>query len=314
MRHGVIARGVRALLVVLVLAVAGSGFATASAGAEPNYVALGDSYASGPLIPVPVPPYGCLRSSSDYANLAALRMKLALRDMTCAGASTHHMYDPHGVTPGPANPPQLSALDADTRLVTLQILGNDIGFGSLAVDCLNLLPASGSPCRDKYVVDGVDTEMQRIADDAPRVGQVIRDIRARSPLAKILVLDYPAIFPHTGGGCYPLLPVAEGDVPWLRSIHVALNTAIRDQALANGATFVDLYAASVGKDACKLPVLRWVEPAVPVNLAAPVHPNLTGMLAFSQMVVAAAGQPAADLDSTVKTVTTLVGSLIPRFG
>jgi lysophospholipase L1-like esterase len=223
------------------------------------------------------------------------------------------MYQEHGVTPGPANPPQLSALDADTRLVTLQILGNDIGFGSLALDCAALLPTSGSPCHDMYNEGGVDRALARITDAAPRVGQVIRDIRARAPQARILVLDYPAIFPHTGGGCYPLLPVAEGDVPWLRSIHEALNAAIGQQTVANGATFIDLYAASVGKDACKLPVIRWTEPLVPV-LGAPVHPNLTGMLAASNLVVAAAQAPPATVSSTTSAVTRLVGSVVPRFG
>ena len=299
--------------IALIVACAGISIGHAGvAGAEPNYVALGDSYAAGPLIPLPVPPYGCLKSSSNYANLAALSMKLALRDVTCSGASTRHMYQEHGVTPGPANPPQLQALDADTRLVTLHIGGNDIGFGSLATDCVALTPTSGSPCRDRYNSTGVDRALARVVETGPKVGQVVRDIKARAPQAKLLVLNYPAIFPHTGGGCYPLLPVADGDVPWLRSVHVALNTMLAEQAAANGVTLVDVYAAGVGKDACKLPVLRWVEPLVPVNVAAPVHPNLTGMLAMAGMVQAAAAQPPADLDSSVKATTTIVGSLIPR--
>ncbi len=32
---------------------------------------------------------------------------------------------------------------------------------------------------------------------------------------------------------------------------------------------------------------RWVEPYVPVNAAAPLHPNLGGMIAMSNLVVAA---------------------------
>jgi lysophospholipase L1-like esterase len=309
----IVARRIRATAAVLVAAAAAHGATAPGAAAEPNYVAIGDSYASGPIIPVPVPPYGCLKSSSNYANLAALKIKLALRDVTCAGASTRHLYQEHGVTPGPANPPQLDALDADTRLVTFHLGGNDIGFGSLATDCAALTPTSGSPCRDTYNSGGFDRALARVAEVAPRVGQAIRDVKARAPLAKVLVLNYSAIFPHTGGGCYPLLPVAEGDVPWLRSVHEALNAMIAQQAAANGATLVDLYAASVGKDACKLPVIRWIEPLVPVNVAAPIHPNLSGMLAWAQMIVAAGGQAAADLDSTVKATTALVRSLVPRF-
>jgi hypothetical protein len=51
---------------------------------------------------------------------------------------------------------------------------------------------------------------------------------------------------------------------------------------------VDVYVASRGHDACALPGLRWVEPVVPANAAAPLHPNLLGMQAMATMVVAAA--------------------------
>jgi len=31
---------------------------------------VGDSYAAGPLIPLQVQPFGCLKSNNNYANLA----------------------------------------------------------------------------------------------------------------------------------------------------------------------------------------------------------------------------------------------------
>jgi hypothetical protein len=48
-----------------------------------------------------------------------------------------------------------------------------------------------------------------------------------------------------------------------------------------------LYTASIGHDACQPPVIRWVEPVIPVNAAAPVHPNLGGMMGASDLLVAA---------------------------
>jgi hypothetical protein len=50
---------------------------------------------------------------------------------------------------------------------------------------------------------------------------------------------------------------------------------------------IDWYTASIGHDACQPPVIRWVEPVVPVNAAAPIHPNLGGMLGASNLLVAA---------------------------
>src|SRR3954465_7943231 len=53
-------------------------FALAATGARAaNYVGLGDSYAAGPLIPNPVLPLGCLKSSNNYAHVAAPSIGLA---------------------------------------------------------------------------------------------------------------------------------------------------------------------------------------------------------------------------------------------
>ena len=253
-----------------------------------DYVGLGDSYSAGPAIPLYERPWGCLKSTNNYAHLAARTLGMTLTDMSCSGAETEDMTQTQGVTPGP-NPPQFNALSAATKVVSLHIGGNDIGFSSLAQDCFDTTPANqGTPCRDKYVVDGVDEVSRRLAETGPKVAAVVQGIRARSPQARIFVLTYPAIFPHEGGGCWPLLPVADGDVPWLRAKQEELNRTVADAARANGATVLDAYAASRGHDACQLPPFRWVEPLVPATPAAPVHPNLIGMLGMASMITAAA--------------------------
>ncbi len=279
----------RLVLLATVAAAIGLTAPHASAAAG-NFVALGDSYAAGPLIPNQLPPFGCLKSNNNYGHIAQRTLKYAqYRDMTCSGAETEDMTQPQGVTPGP-NPPQFDALDAATRLVTLTIGGNDIGFSGIAEDCIETTPAnSGHPCMDKYVVNGVDEVSARIAATAPKVAAVLQGIRARSPQARILVVNYPAILPHTGNrGCWPQMPIANGDVPWIRAKQVELNSMIASQVSAAGATLVDAYAASRGHDACKLPLFRWVEPAIPLSAAAPVHPNLQGMQAMAKLVVRAA--------------------------
>jgi hypothetical protein len=104
----------------------------APASAAPRYVALGDSYAAGPVIPVQLPPFGCLKSSNNYGHLVQLQLRFAeFRDPTCSGAETDDMTAPQGVTPGP-NPPQFNSLTEGTTAVTLTIGGNDIGFSSIA--------------------------------------------------------------------------------------------------------------------------------------------------------------------------------------
>ena len=79
---------------LLVLALAAlallCGWAAASARAA-NYVALGDSYAAGPLIPNQLLPLGCLKSDHNYAHLSAASIGLTLRDPSCSGATTDDM-------------------------------------------------------------------------------------------------------------------------------------------------------------------------------------------------------------------------------
>ena len=193
------------------------------------------------------------------------------------------MTAPQNVSPGGPNPPQLDSLSTDTQLVTLTIGGNDIGFSDLAQDCVSVLPF-GSPSRDRYTRGG-DQITARINATAPKVDATLDGIRARSPGAKVLVVNYSAIFPHSGSGCWPRMPVAPGDVRWLREKHVQLNAMLAQQAAANGASIVDVYSASVGRDACAGSGTRWVEPYVPGNAAAPLHPNLRGMQAMAAMVV-----------------------------
>jgi lysophospholipase L1-like esterase len=278
----------RRALRVLVAAVAALAiFAFAAAGARAaNYVSLGDSYTAGPLIPNPVLPLGCLKSSNNYPRLAAPTIGLPLRDPSCSGAKTDHMTQPQNVDPDGPNPPQFNSLDAETTVVSITIGGNDIGFSSVAQDCITVNPFS-TPCKDKYASGGKDQLAERIAATAPKVAAVLQGIKARSPLAKIYVLNYPAIFPETGFGCWPQMPIGFGDVPYLRSTQKNLNSMLATQAAANGATLVNWYGASIGHDACKGSSTRWVEPLVPGELAAPIHPNKAGMVGAKNVLVAA---------------------------
>jgi lysophospholipase L1-like esterase len=278
-------RGVAALAAVLAAL-------ALPAAAAADYVALGDSYVAGPLIPLQIQPYGCLKSNNNYAHLAAPRVgQPAFRDPSCSGAKTNHMTNPQGVSPGP-NPPQFDALDADTQLVTLGIGGNDIGFSGIAENCMSATSPSGTFCKDDYVHDGRDELSERIAATAPKVAAVLQGIRERAPAARVLVVNYPAIFPEQGSlGCWPQLPVADGDIAYLREKQRELNAMLAEQAAAHGAGLIDWYSASIGHDACRPPLVRWVEPAVPASPAAPVHPNLIGMIAAADLVAAAAAAP-----------------------
>jgi lysophospholipase L1-like esterase len=280
---------IRRPLILLLAALATIVLAAAlAAGARAaNYAALGDSYAAGPLIPNPVLPLGCLKSDHNYPHRAAPGIGLSLRDATCSGAKTGDMTNPQNVEPDGPNPPQLNSVDSTTAVVSLTIGGNDISFSEVAQSCITVNPFS-HPCLDKYNSGGVDQLKARIEATAPKVAAVLAGIKSRAPSARIFVVNYPAIFPETGYGCWPQMPLGFSDVPYLRSTEQRLNSMLATQAAAAGATLVNWYGASIGHDACKGTSTRWVEPLVPGNAAAPIHPNAAGMQGGANALLAAA--------------------------
>lgn len=257
------------------------------------FVALGDSFAAGNLIPSSPAgtPAGCLRSSHDYGADAAAALGLAdYVDATCNGATTASMTQSQSVPLG-TNPAQLDALAADDSVVTVTIGGDDIGFSGILKTCgtLSLTNPFGNPCQRHYQAGGTDQLVAVINAAAPKVAAVLQAIETRAPGARVLLVGYPDILPVTGRGCWPLVPFSFGDVPYLRGIEVDLNQMLAGVAAANGATFVDTYTATAGHDACTGASTKDVEGLVPTSLAYPFHPNQRGELAMAEQVVAALG-------------------------
>jgi lysophospholipase L1-like esterase len=281
------------LLVIALSGTAGAGLSgPPGAAGPPRYVALGDSYTAGPLVPSQTgSPAGCLRSTHSYPFLVAAGTGAAtFSDVSCQGATTADMAHSQSVPLG-TNPPQDNSLSASTTLVTLQISGNDIGFSDIIIHCttLSLTNPFGSPCKDHYTSGGIDKLRAKIAAAAPKVAADLRGIHADAPEAKVFLVGYPVILPNSGGGCWPLVPIAYGDVPYLRGVEKALNSMLAAEAAANNATFVDTYTASIGHDVCQAPGTKWVEGLIPTALAAPFHPNRLGEQGMARQVLAALG-------------------------
>jgi hypothetical protein len=292
-RRGLVAVAGGSLLVVALAGTAGAGItAPPGAAGPPHYVALGDSYTAGPLVPSQTgSPAGCLRSTHSYPFLVAGGTGAAtFTDVSCQGATTANMTHSQSVPLG-TNPPEDNALSAGTTLVTLQISGNDIGFSDIIIHCttLSLTDPFGSPCKDHYTSGGTDKLRAKISKAAPKVAADLQGIHADAPNAKVYLVGYPVILPNSGDGCWPLVPIAYGDVPYLRGVEKALNSMLAAEAAANNATFVDTYTASIGHDACQAPGTKWVEGLIPTAPAVPFHPNRLGEQGMAQQVLAALG-------------------------
>lgn len=259
-----------------------------------DYVALGDSFSAGPLVPdARSDPPGCFRSTNNYpAYLAGYLGVRTYRDVTCSGARTADLQRRQLIPFGQSVPPQLAALSVGTDLVTVGIGGNDFGlFGSIVGRCGDLRDRHprGAPCRRSFTrrIDGglVDTKVRDARRLEGRVTRVLRAVARRAPSADVYVIGYPRLLPERGGCA--AVGFAAGDYPWGRRVARLLNGSLAAAAERAGATYVDLYPASRGHDACAGDQ-AWLNGAQTLfGLAAGFHPFQEGMREIATVVHAA---------------------------
>jgi lysophospholipase L1-like esterase len=244
-----------------------------------KYVAMGSSFAAGPGIPdyyeTPVAP--CARSTGNYAHLLAGRLNLALIDVSCSGATTAHLTGRRAVPQGDSLPPQLDALTPDTRLVTVTIGGNDILYISrLSAAGCNMLAAQ-SWDKEKCPPVPMPTEADYAAL-AANMDAIAKEIRTRSPDARLVFVDYLTILPATGD-C-EALRLFDFDSKDSREVARRLAAITAKVAADNAADVVKASELSADHNACSAD--PWMN-GYPIwnGSAAPFHPNAKGMAAVA---------------------------------
>ncbi|WP_183407629.1 SGNH/GDSL hydrolase family protein [Nocardioides marmoriginsengisoli] len=241
-----------ALLVVLALVA--SGCAKKNPDTRPgdidSYVALGDSY-TAVAGDSPVTHAACLRSNDDYPNLLAERLSIAdFKNVACAGATSAALE----TTQYPANkrgsnPPQLDAVNEDTKLVTLGIGLNDTGLSFyLLYTCLPYQGKITAACTkylskpDGFIDGAVRTIGSEVAGDLTK-------IRKKAPDARIVLIGYPRMMPDTGG-CPEQMPLPDEALDRIRKALKDVNDAMERAARRTRVDYVDMYTASKGHDVC----------------------------------------------------------------
>jgi len=252
-------------------------------------VALGDSYTAGGLLPVdPIAkPPGCLRSSKAYPVLVTQALHAQLTDVACTNAGVKEMTGPQKTYLG-TNPAQLAALQPGDRLVLLSLGGDDLGFFHVLQECMKVSAAApaGSPCKTHYTAGGTDQLAAAVTTEAAKIARVLSGIRERAPQARVVVVGYPDMF-RQSGGCWPAVPIASGDVGYLRGIELSANAMLAADAKAAGDTFVNTYTPTIGHDICRPEAARDIEGLLPGSPTLPFHPNARGQQAMATAVLAA---------------------------
>lgn len=194
-----------------------------------RYVAIGSSFAAGPGVGPARPgaPSRCGRGTLNYPSLVAKARKLVLVDATCSGATTQHVLGPWNELP-----PQIASVDAQTRLVTITIGGNDIAFvgNIVAAACeVGALTDPNCPTWRK------PAESEWTADEA-RMRRIVREVRARAPDARIMFIDYFTIVPPRGN-C-PAVPIGKERLDASRAAAARLAAMTARVARQEGAELV----------------------------------------------------------------------------
>ncbi|ADB32622.1 Triacylglycerol lipase [Kribbella flavida DSM 17836] len=236
---------------------------TVAQAAAPDYVALGDSYASGVGTRTYLADSGaCQRSTKAYPYVDAARIGANLTFVACSGARVADVT---------AN--QLGPLNSGIEFVTLQVGGNDAGFSSVITECAK--PAWLANC------DGaINTAQATINNTLPgRLTTLYATVRSRATAAKIVVVGYPRLFNGTDCNAGTFFSAAE--MTRLNQTADLLNAKIGAAAGAAGFPFVNPTSAFIGHAVCGSP--EWIN-----GLSNPVsesyHPNTAGQAGYANLV------------------------------
>ncbi|GAA3896137.1 SGNH family lipase [Streptomyces lacrimifluminis] len=227
-----------------------------------EYVALGDSYASG----VGAEPYlqasgDCRQSPNSYPRQwAKVWPKFVLDDQTCSGATVQDVRTK-----------QLGGLDNGTKLVTITVGGNDVGFAKSATTCL-----TGT---DDECLRAAFFSVLAIREDLPsRLRDLFADVRRRAPNAHVAFLGYPRLVDPGTGSCGVITPGAKKR----EYMNYAADQAaeIMKQATEKaGYEFIDVRLAFAEHGACSAsPFINNVDPNRYTEI---FHPTKEGYTAYA---------------------------------
>jgi len=240
-----------------------------------SYVAMGSSFAAGPgLLPhVADAPARCGRSTHNYAQQFALLRGLTLADVSCSAATTQAILEAWNELPA-----QIEAVGPATRLVTVTIGGNDVGYvGHLLYASCRQLAAQGRVAAGRCRPASEATEA-----DFVTLGRSMRAIaaavRARAPQAQLVFVDYLTLLPPVQRCEVTPLTAAEADQARATAARLLALTA----EIAQATDALLLRASSLSEDhhACAAEPWVWGYPAP--EKQAPYHPNRAGMSALAK--------------------------------
>jgi lysophospholipase L1-like esterase len=251
-----------------------------------DYTAMGDSYSSG----VGSPPYdvgttgGCERSQQAFGRQFAQGQSsigdAGIQHIACSGATINNLL-PSG-TGQNGEQPQISQMYSGSKLVTVTIGGNDIGFAGVLTNCL-LNPTTS--CESAYNTNNTSNLYTKIDKLEPQLVTAYEDMKTAAPQAKIVAVTYPILF--TPGLACETLSVP--DVTFLNNVGFYLDNAIISAAQAAGIDALDERYAFLGHQLCAPSGTPWVNSVSGTSVtdaSSYFHPTAAGQTQISNDLTA----------------------------
>lgn len=230
-----------------------------------RYVSLGSSIASG--YGISVQSTFCGRSSRDYGQLVASKLGLDLTDVSCGAAVIPNINKAQSTAP-----PQIDAVTADTKLITVSIGGNDIDLNGTALEC-------GDPTTVCSPPAGL------AAKEAALRGQLVaalKEVKAKAPSATVVLVTYPREFPDHNCAA---LSLTDGELAMLRGMGEKLEAASVSAAKQAGVLLADPYAQPGDHTVCAPAPERWTNGyKVAPGAGFAYHPTALGHVEMAKLI------------------------------
>ena len=203
-----------------------------------KYVSLGSSLASG--FGIAMQSESCGRSSRNLGQLVAAEFELSLTDVSCGAAVIPNILD---MAQGTAKP-QIEFVTPDTKLITVVIGGNDIGFNGTALVC-------GDPSTVCTAPTGLAENEAALEG---KLVTMLKAIKAKAPDAIVVLVTYPREFPLENCAA---LSLTDAELSMLRNMGDALQNSLVAAAQQTDVILVDPYSVDGDHTACAPESDRW---------------------------------------------------------
>jgi hypothetical protein len=162
--------------------------------------------------------------------------------IACSGATIANLT----TTGQNGEPTQISQISSASKLVTVSIGGNDIGFASVLTKCLT----DPNKCEADYNSDDA-SNLYTVMDDTlrPELTSAYKAVQAAAPNAQVVAVTYPEIF-QPGTTCSGILNLPVPDVQFLIGVNLYLDNTILAAAQAAGINVLDERYAFLGHQLC----------------------------------------------------------------